>query len=189
MTWDAHEESIDISSAEQRDQPLAAGTTLTRTDETRLSKFPLRLPNWQRITIYIVGMVVAVSGLLWLSITQLRDPDDIFSVWLSVERTVRTVHGSIALAMLAIIGSVLPVHVRLGWRGKLNRISGTSLLATLALLALTGGALYYMADDTWRFVTIWMHQIVGVLSIAICIIHRHGRLRGRERASLHPPLA
>jgi len=179
MTWDAHEGNIDISSADQSDQPMGAGTSLVATDDTGVRKFPVRLPDWQRITIYMVGMSVAVSGLLWFGITQINDPDDIFSVWLTVERAVRTVHGSIALAMLAIIGSVLPVHVRLGWRGKLNRISGTSLLAALALLALTGGALYYVADDAWRFVTIWIHQIVGVLSIAICVVHRRGRLRGR----------
>ena len=176
MTW--HEVAgTDGLPNDDGELPLTADTSSTRSSDTDVRKFSVRLPGWQRTALYAIGIVVALSGLLWFGLELQPDSDDIFSAWLTVERINRTLHGVTSLLMLAAIGSMLPVHVRLGWRGMLNRISGAALLATLALLALTGAALYYVADETVRGAMIWIHEIVGVASIVICIVHRRARLR------------
>jgi hypothetical protein len=180
MTWQDDDSTTGLSKAARGTQLLAAHGVPIRSTNAGPGKFPLRLPAWQRLAVYTTGTLVAVSGLVWFGIQQWADSDDVFSAWLVIERAVRTVHGSISLVMLAIIGSVLPVHVRLGWHGLLNRSSGISLLVSLALLAFTGGALYYLADEKLRWLTTWIHQIAGVAAIAICFVHRRGRLRGKS---------
>jgi hypothetical protein len=133
-----------------------------------------QLPRWQRLMLYLIGSGVAISGVLWFVLHQRRD-DDIFSPWLTVERTTGIVHGSMSLAMLIVFGSMIPVHVRVGWRSRLNFVSGAALLVALAVLSLSGCALYYLANEQARTATTWLHEIVGALGIVLCLLHRNRR--------------
>lgn len=134
-----------------------------------------RVPRWQRLALYIIGSGVAVSGLAWFGLRQRQDSDDIFSAWLTVERATGVAHGVLSLVMLVIFGSMLPVHVRSGWRSKANFISGTSLLTALSILSLSGVALYYVANEQVRSATTWLHEIVGAASVIVCLLHRSAR--------------
>jgi uncharacterized membrane protein YfcA len=141
-----------------------------------------RLPRWQRLTLYIIGSGVAASGLMWFGLRQRQDSDDIFSAWLTVERTTGVLHGAMSLAMLVVFGSMLPVHVRSGWRSKANFISGTSLLTALSILSLSGAALYYVANEQLRWATTWIHELVGAASVIVCLLHRRARSARHFRA-------
>jgi hypothetical protein len=136
-----------------------------------------RLPRWQRLALYIIGSGVACSGLAWFALRQRSDSDDIFSAWLTVERTTGILHGVMSLAMLVVLGSMLPVHVRSGWRSKVNFITGTALLISLSILSVSGVALYYLANELLRFATTWVHQIIGAASVVVCLLHRRSRSR------------
>jgi hypothetical protein len=131
-----------------------------------------RLLGWQRLAIYTIGSGVALSGLVWFGLHQMPETEDIFSPWLLAERTTGIIHGLLSLAMLVLFGSMLPVHVRAGWRAKVNFASGASLLLALSVLSLTGGALYYLAGEKMRLVTVWIHEIVGVLGVVLYVLHR-----------------
>jgi hypothetical protein len=145
------------------------------TQQSRKIASGSRLPRWQRLALYVIGSGVAASGLVWFGLQQRPDSEDIFSAWLPIERTTGVIHGATSLAMLIVIGSMLPVHVRSGWRSKVNFISGTSLLTALSILSLSGAALYYVANEQLRLATTWIHEIVGAASVVVCLLHRSAR--------------
>ena len=87
-------------------------------------------------------------------------------------------HGLAVLVFLVVLGSVLPVHVRYGWRHRMNRGSGVPVLAAAGLLTLTGYGLYYLVDDDLRAWTSLIHWITGLSAIALLTVHA---LLGKKR--------
>jgi hypothetical protein len=72
------------------------------------------------------------------------------------------VHGAAAMLALIVFGSLVPIHIRRGWRAHRNRLSGTVMVTTSALLILTGYALYYAAGEEMRVWSSAAHQVIGV---------------------------
>lgn len=86
------------------------------------------------------------------------------------------VHGAAAMAILAILGTLLPTHVRFAWHARRNRPNGILLISVFAFLILTGYGLYYLGDDRLRSWTSWLHLVVGLALPLVLILHiRSGR--------------
>ena len=90
------------------------------------------------------------------------------------------VHGLAAFATLTAFGALLPLHVRHGLRQSKNLRSGISLLVALPVLALTGWAIYYMADELWSLGASAAHMLMAIPVTAVVIVHA---IRGRRRHS------
>jgi hypothetical protein len=58
-----------------------------------------------------------------------------------------------------LLGAVMPVHIKSGWKSKRNRISGSLMIAVMALLLVSGLFLYYGADT--REAALWVHWVIG----------------------------
>jgi hypothetical protein len=70
-------------------------------------------------------------------------------------------HGTFAVLMLIIAGSLLPVHVRVGWHQRKNLLAGCIIVAVLVLLIVSGYVLYYSDEET-RPVVSALHWIIGL---------------------------
>lgn len=140
----------------------------------------LRLSVRHRRILYAIVGLVWSSGTLWLAFHYfLRMPGDFGGRPHALEIWWLRLHGLVVLAMLVALGSVLPVHVRLGWQLGRNRGSGLSMKIVLLWLAATGYALYYFADDDTQAWLAAMHWAVGLpLPLLLGFHIRHGQRRG-----------
>lgn len=119
----------------------------------------------QQAAVYVVIAAVALSGLFWLVLHDLieSEPNEL-SHWLLV------VHGSSTYALLLVLGSLLPVHVRSGWRRSRNIGTGVSVAVIMTILLVTALLLYYGSEET-RLPARWGHIGVGLLVFAVFPVH------------------
>jgi hypothetical protein len=70
----------------------------------------MQLGFWQKTAIYVTASIVGFSGLMWFILHDVlaEDPGELAHV-------VLVLHGVSAYALLVVIGSLLPVHVRFGY--------------------------------------------------------------------------
>ncbi|MDE5445524.1 hypothetical protein GWG65_29680 [Bradyrhizobium sp. CSA207] len=125
----------------------------------------MRLGSVQKSAVWTATSVVALTGLAWFVLHDLieTEPGE-------TERLLLMLHGISAYAMLIVIGSLLPLHVRSGWHRRRKRWTGGTTLATLALLAMTGLVLYYGGEQT-REPARWIHIGIGIACIALFPVH------------------
>ncbi len=92
------------------------------------------------------------------------------------------VHGAAAMLVLIILGTLIPAHIKKGWKAGLNRRNGVILISVNLILIITGYLLYYAGGETFRFISSWIHIVIGLLLPGFIIWHvREGR---RERKKL-----
>ncbi|MGY4287184.1 hypothetical protein ACVWXO_006404 [Bradyrhizobium sp. LM2.7] len=79
----------------------------------------MRLGSVQKSIVWTATSVVALTGLAWFVLHDLieMEPGE-------TERLLLMLHGISAYAMLIVIGSLLPLHVRSGWHRRRKRWTG-----------------------------------------------------------------
>ena len=87
------------------------------------------------------------------------------------EPLVIRVHGIVAIGTVFLLGWISSRHISIAWNGQRNRISGIALSSACVLLALSGYALYYLADDQLRTTSAVIHQVLGVAAILSALTH------------------
>ena len=134
-----------------------------------------RLPSWQRWATHSILTLCAASGVGYF---MMREQG--FAFGGLAPHAVLVWHGvSSAFALLA-FGAVLPGHVRAAWNGRRHRISGSLMLAVMALLMLSGLLLYY-GDEEGRDLTLWLHWGAGFAAVAVFALHVAVAVLGRHR--------
>ncbi len=125
----------------------------------------MRLGLWQKIAVFATTAVVGVTGLVWFILHDMIDgePGD-------VTRVLLMLHGISSYAILVVIGSLLPRHVRLGWVRRRNLVTGLTVTAVMAVLAATGLALYYGSEDLHTPVK-WLHVAFGLGCFVLFPVH------------------
>lgn len=140
-----------------------------------------RLSRRHEFWVYGTGGALALSGLGWLICHDLLrapgpGPHPLEVWWLRM-------HGAALLGFLPLLGTLLPAHVRYGWRHRMNLTTGIPVLVVVGILTLTGYGLYYLVDDAWRSTTSILHWVVGLLAIALLVLHV---IRGKRSARARP---
>lgn len=140
---------------------------------------------WQRRMLDASVWALVASGLLWLSVHQWAWPDmarasmeGLPSPW---EPWLMKLHGAALLVMLFLAGRVSATHVVRGWRQHQGRRSGVAMLLGLALLTLSGYALYYLMPEDRRDAMGWLHAGVGAVWALGLLWHRRSRRHKRPR--------
>jgi hypothetical protein len=139
-----------------------------------------RIPHVSRRLLYACTLVLAASGLLWLSVHHWAWPtasraamEGLPSPW---EPWLMKAHGAAMMLMLFVVGRVSSTHVMRGWRlppGPHRRLAGgVALLVAMGLLALSGYGLYYLVPDDWRDGLGWVHAGIGGLWVLTLLVHR-----------------
>src|SRR5579862_1211363 len=107
-----------------------------------------RLSQRYRYLVYVAGIGLWFSGVLWLLFHAFLMrvsafgpmPHPLEPWWL-------TVHGAFAFLTLWSFGLIWGVHVAGNWSAGKRRRSGLFLIAILGVLILTGFMLYYVGDE------------------------------------------
>ena len=124
-----------------------------------------RLPPPQRWLAYLLYLVCGGSGLAYLFGHELQIARAVLA-----DHQMLVAHGVSAAMTLVLAGSMLSTHVRVGWRVKRNLWTGTIILCVLLLLAVSGEMLYYGSEES-RDPSLWVHWVVGVLTLALAPLH------------------
>lgn len=137
------------------------------------------LPRWQRNSTHLFFAVCALSGIGYLLAHTLR--------WDSLAEYAHTLlvsHGISAYLSVLAFGAVMPGHIRSAWNVRRNRMSGVVMIAVLVALMGSGLLLYYGSEEMHDTV-LWVHWIVGGLSVAAFPYHliagRLANLRATEK--------
>lgn len=138
-----------------------------------------RLPAWQRRALHASGVLLLLTGLVWLAVHysvgagtgELPHP---------LEAWCLRLHGLAAMAALFVLGALAAAHVPQGWRLSRRwqlvsqQRTGLLLCALAALLVFTGYLLYYFAPEDERP---WLgggHAVAGVVMASLVLCHRRG---------------
>ena len=79
------------------------------------------------------------------------------------------------------IGALLPLHVRRGWRAGRNRLTGTTMATCMTALAVTAFGLYY-AGETTRDWCKYAHIGIGLALPILIVVHiALGRRNARKQ--------
>ncbi len=100
-------------------------------------------------------------------------------MWSRMSASLLMLHGAGAMVMLVLFGGLMPFHVRVGWRRKRNRTTGTVMLAANGALIVTAFGLYYAGAEPVRDWASTVHTGVGLALPVLLALHI---VRGRRRA-------
>lgn len=134
---------------------------------------PTRLPAWQEWSVYIGLGLLFATGVVWLLLDWfVRVPGEFGPEHHPAEHWSLVAHGVVAYIFLVVAGSLVPIHIKLGWSLGGNRSSGSALGGTLLLVSLSALGLYYAADDgtrTWISIAHWSLGLFAPIAIVVHI--------------------
>lgn len=130
----------------------------------------MRLDPRFRFAIYGTFSILFVTGVGWLVSDQMKDAASGES-WQATAAYMLMVHGGAAMAALMLLGALVPLHARLGWRMRRNRITGSLMAACNAVLILTAFGLYYLGSEMLRPWASRLHIGVGLGLPLLFLVH------------------
>lgn len=137
---------------------------------SQVSRF--RLERWHRFSLYGVSGMLVVSGVVWLIVHYfLRVAGEFGEAVNPLEPWAIKLHGAFAMTMLFFVGSLLNSHIRRAHHAHRNRYSGWTMAVLLALLTVSGYALYYIASEGSRPLWSAAHWILGLVFPALLVLH------------------
>jgi hypothetical protein len=154
-----------------------------------------KLALWHRRTLEVILTALALTGLVWIAATLMLDryPDFDGPEIRSALHLDIIVHGILAYAALAAIGSLLGRHVPAGLETGRKVNTGIATLIFTGVLGATGLLLYYAGGEETRALSSLAHQIVGGAAIPLVIFHilkqvdqTRTRRAERSRAEMTP---
>jgi hypothetical protein len=135
-----------------------------------MAAYPLRLEARFRTTLYAVAAALVVTGGAWLLVDRLK-PIDLMETWQRTAAYLLMLHGGAAMLMLLLLGAIIPMHVAVAWRRGKNRVSGSVMLVSNAVLIATAFALYYSGSETWRHQASVLHTGFGLGLPLLWVLH------------------
>ena len=133
-----------------------------------------KMPNWQRTFVIYGMMACSVTGVLYLLGHQFHIQRSTLGT-----HSILAAHGIAAMLAVLALGSVLPFHIKAGYKSKRKWISGFSQLTFLTVLLASSALLYYGPEEIRDF-TVDTHWIVGLLFFVIFIWHGILKLRNKH---------
>lgn len=147
-----------------------------------------RMSKRRRLAVYSILGALWVSGLAWLVLDQFFESQGPFGKIPHPWRPpILLMHGVLAVLSLYLLGWVTARHVIKLWPGRLRRVSGGALAAFLALLALSGFALFFVSDDRWQHIAAVAHEVLGLGITALAIQHWFAARRRDIRSAASRP--
>jgi hypothetical protein len=129
------------------------------------------MPGWQRSFVIYVMLACSITGVMYLLGHQFQIQRSMLGT-----HSILAAHGVAAILATLAIGSVLPFHIKAGYKSRKQLWSGFSQLGMLAALLISGALLYYGPGEIRDFV-IDIHWMIGLLFLTIFMLHAFSRLR------------
>jgi len=137
-----------------------------RADQRRL------MPPRLRLCVYAIFGSVWLSGCVWWVLHRyFAVPGDFGTVRHPWEPTVAWLHGVLAIATAFMFGWVMARHGSEAWQQRKRRLSGGALTAIVAVLSITGFALFFVAEGSLQTDAAGAHEILGLLVTAFAAEH------------------
>jgi hypothetical protein len=125
----------------------------------------LRLDLVFRYALYAAFAVLFITGAVWLVADSLKDSASEF--WQQAAATLLMLHGGGAMITLMMLGALVPMHMRYGWRSGKNLVTGITVATVNAALIVTAFGLYYLGSEAVRP---WMSDVHIALGLAIPVL-------------------
>jgi hypothetical protein len=132
-----------------------------------------KMPSWQRSFVIYGMMTCTITGLMYLLGHQFYFQRSFLGA-----HSILAAHGVAAMLASLALGSVLPFHIKAGYKSRRQLWSGFSQLGFLAVLLISGALLYYGPEEI-RDGVIDTHWIVGLLFSVIFVWHSIFRLHSK----------
>lgn len=130
------------------------------------------MPRRQRAAVYVIVGGLWISGCAWLCLDQFAAQRGPFgSTPHPLQPPLLLMHGVTAVASLYLFGWITARHVLRWWAGKLRRLSGGTLASALALLTVSGFALFFVTSDAWQRYAAAAHDVLGIGVTLFAIQH------------------
>jgi Na+-translocating ferredoxin:NAD+ oxidoreductase RnfE subunit len=146
----------------------------------------LRLDPGLRFWTYAAFATLLVTGAIWLVADQLKASEN-GEMWQAIAANTLMLHGMTAMIALILLGAMIPLHIQRSWRAGKNRITGSVMVATNAVLVVTASGLYYAGSDLLRAFAANVHIAAGLAVPALIVTHivlgRRGRTSIRQARS------
>jgi hypothetical protein len=134
-----------------------------------------KLGALRRWALYALVSALLASGAVWLWV-HLRTAQGAMPS--ALEPWTMKLHGAAALLTIYLAGTMLYGHMLNAWDQGRNRLTGSIVAISFAMLALSGYGLYYFGGEELRMVTEWLHWALGFGAPALLCVHIW---RGRRR--------
>ena len=130
-----------------------------------------KMPGWQRS--FVIGGMLAcsITGIAYLAGHEFQIQRSALG-----SHDILVAHGVAAMIATLALGSVMPFHIKAGYKSKRKWLSGFSQLTFLGVLLISGALLYYGPEEI-RDGVIATHWIVGLLFFSIFLLHAFVRLK------------
>jgi len=135
----------------------------------------VRLSARFQAVLYLTVGALVVTGTVWLLLDR--------ATWPETATYLLRLHGAAAMVTLVLLGTLLPLHVRVGWRRGRNVASGIVMLATNGALVLTAFGLYYAGSESLRHWTSALHTAIGLALPLLIVAHVVLGRRARRAAA------
>ena len=170
----------------------------------------MRLSPAFRYSIYATFAVLFLSGAVWLIADSLKDSEN-GELWQQVAATLLMTHGGSAMITLMVLGALVPVHMRFGWRARKNLSTGIvmatvgvkssraigaaaaargSVIGYFPLLSKSAGELVVGEDDRHLDFRVAILLRTGAAGgrelVVVTVVHCHNRL-GRTYLAVIAP--
>jgi hypothetical protein len=134
---------------------------------------------------YAISATVFATGAAWAWLHYFPALPNEFGGASPAENWILKAHGAAAMAVLVLLGSLLPAHVKFAWRARRNLRTGLPLLAVFTFLVGSGYALYYAGGERFRAWTSAAHLWVGLALAPMLLLHvwRGKKTRPRQQGS------
>jgi hypothetical protein len=132
-----------------------------------------KMPSWQRSFVVYGMLTCSITGIMYLLGHQFHFQRSTLGA-----HSILATHGIAAMLATLALGSVLPFHIKAGYKSRRQLWSGFSQLSFLAVLLISGALLYYGPEEI-RDAVIDTHWIVGLLFSVIFVWHGIFRLRSK----------
>ena len=141
----------------------------------------LQLSRRHRLTLYAATFLLFISGVAWAWANHLDETARASESVRQWKPALLKIHGFSAVAFVLLLGTLLTGHIRRAWHWRKNRGQGAFFLAAVALLTLSGYALYYIGGEELRSAVSRFHLWLGVAIPGLLIWHiRSGRKATRS---------
>lgn len=129
-------------------------------------------PRWFTVRLICVIMaLLSLSGLLLAPGTFVNRLEyDIWSLQGDARIVTVATHCLFAFLSFALLGALMPIHMRHHWRRKRQRVSGMLLVIIFVFLGLSGVGIYYLGNQMLTVASI-SHLIVGLVLAFLFIAH------------------
>ena len=124
-----------------------------------------KMPRWQRTFVICGMMACSITGLMYLLGHQFQIQRSTLGT-----HSILAAHGIAAMLATLALGSVMPFHIKAGYKSRKQLWSGFSQLGFLFALLITGGMLYYGPEEI-RDTAIDTHWIMGLMFAVIFLLH------------------